>query len=138
MHPPLPAIGRQCTKNFNIPDTNIVIEKGTSIFFSVSGLQSDPKYYESPEKFVPERHSDAGKKDKCFDELPNLTFGLGPRNCIGMRISKLISKIGIISLIRKFKFELADEHKNSCLKSNPRDPFFTTPLNGVNLKVFFR
>lgn len=137
MHPPLTSIQRSCTKDYKIPDSNIVIEKGTMVMFSVSGLHYDPKYYDEPKKFKPERYSDVHKSDKSFIEMPNLAFGDGPRNCLGMRMGKLQSKIGVVLLLQKFRFELADEHKNTELKFNPVS-FVLFPINGINLMAFRR
>lgn len=83
LHPPFPVVTRKCTNNYKIPDTNVIIEEGTSIFMSTLGLQHDEKYYDEPKKFKPERYSDSQKTIKNFEEMPNLVFGDGPRNCIG-------------------------------------------------------
>lgn len=137
MHPPLTSIQRTCSKEYKIPDSNIVIEKGTMVMFSATGLHYDPKYYDEPKKFKPERYSDTHKSDKSFIERPNLAFGDGPRNCLGMRMGKLQSKIGVVLLLQKFRFELADEHKNTELKFNPVS-FVLVPINGINLIAFRR
>lgn len=134
MHPPFGVAGRKCTQNYKIPGTNVVIEEGTLLMFSASGLQYDPKYYDEPKKFNPERFSDERKAGKGFIETPNLTFGDGPRNCLGMRMGKLQSKVAIVLLLQKFKFELADEHKNTELKLHPL-AVVQTPVNGINLIV---
>lgn len=137
LHPPFPIATRKCTNNYKIPDTNVIIEEGTSIFFSTLGLQYDDKYYDEPKKFKPERYSDSQKTIKNFEEMPNLVFGDGPRNCIGMRLGKLQSKIAIVLLLNKFRFELDDQHKNTELKLNPRS-IVLAPINGLNLKVYSR
>lgn len=128
---------RRCTKDYKIPDMDVVIEEGTLLFFSVTGLQYDPKYYDEPKKFKPERNAPDQKANKSFFEMPNLTFGDGQRNCLGMRLGKLQSKIAVALLLRKFRFELADEHKNTEIVLNPlaATPY---PINGINLKVFSR
>ena len=47
------------------------------------GIQHDPEYYPNPEKFDPERFSEANKSKR--RPCTFLPFGDGPRNCIGMK-----------------------------------------------------
>lgn len=54
-----------------------------------------------------------------------------------MRLGKLQSKIAIVLLLHKFRFELDDQHKNTELKLNPRS-IVLSPINGLNLKVYSR
>lgn len=126
-----------CTKTYKIPDTDVIIEEGTTLLFSAIGLQYDPKYYDQPKEFIPERYSNSHTTSKNFVEMPNLVFGEGPRNCLGIRFAKLQPKIAIVLLLRKFRFELADEHKDTELKLDPACVVLT-PINGVNLKVYRR
>lgn len=137
LHPPFPVTSRMCTKAYKIPDTDVTIEEGTTILFTAIGLQYDPKYYDKPEEFIPERYSDPNLSSKSFTEMPSMVFGEGPRNCLGIRFGKIQPKIAIILLLRKFRFELGDQHKNTELKLNPGSVVLT-PLHGVNLKVFRR
>lgn len=77
---------RKCTKDFvyESPETGEQIEilKGDSVRIIMAGLQRDPKYYENPEIFNPERFSEENKLK--IDPGTYLPFGLGPRSCIGM------------------------------------------------------
>lgn len=107
------------------------------VFFTPGGLQCDPKYYDEPKKFKPERYNESETADKGFEEMPNLVFGLGPRNCLGMRLGLLQSKIALILLLKQFKFDLDEQHKNTELKMNPSGVILT-PINGVHLKVLRR
>lgn len=122
-----------CTKTYKIPDTDVTIDEGTTLLFSAIGLQYDPKYYDQPEEFIPERYSES-EAGKSFVEMPSMVFGEGPRNCLGIRFGKIQPKIAIILLLRKFKFELDDIHKDTELKLNPASVVLM-PLNGVNLIV---
>lgn len=79
-YPVLGALNRVCVENYQIPDTEVIIEKGTEVLIPVSGLHWDPKYFPDPEKFDPDRFEDLGKLP-CRDIY--LPFGDGPRNCIG-------------------------------------------------------
>lgn len=65
--------------------------------------------------------------------MPYLPFGEGPRSCIAVRLAKMITKIGIILVLKDFNFELA----GNTLKPPKIDPksFLLTPLDGLELKV---
>lgn len=137
MHAPFGILGRQCVKNYKLPDSDVVIEKGTNVLISVDGLQYDEQYYDQPYKFIPERFDSKRSGDKTFVEMPFLSFGDGPRNCLGLRLGKLQSKLAIIALLQTYRFELAEEHLNKELKFIPQS-VTKCPVNGINLKVFSR
>lgn len=137
-HPPFPALSRVCTKDYKIPDSDIVIEKGTQIIIPSVALHYDPLYFSQPEEFIPERFDETVVKGKHFLDRPLLSFGDGPRHCIGLRLAKIQTKLAIVLLMRKFRFDLGDEHKNKELKLDPRSRVVSAPLNGINLKVSLR
>ncbi|KAI4471433.1 cytochrome p450 [Holotrichia oblita] len=79
-YPPVPFLNRKCGKDYKVPETDLILEKGTSVMISVTGLQMDPDHFPNPEKFDPERFSKENKsKIIPFTFLP---FGDGPRVCI--------------------------------------------------------
>lgn len=67
-------------------------------------------------------------------EAPYLTFGDGPRNCIGLRLGKMQAKIGICILLSKFSFELGANLTSGELKFDP-SAVVRTVIGGVNLKI---
>lgn len=138
MYPPFPGISRICTADYKIPNTSIVIEKGTSVIISSLGLHYDRTYYDEADRFIPERHNESKRLEKSFIEMPNITFGEGARSCIGRRLARLNSSVGLILLLQKFKFQLGDEHRND--KKNKISPtnFIMALENGINLKVVTR
>lgn len=74
---------RKCTKDFefNYDGKKFMIERGKAIWVPVIAIHHDPKHFEDPEKFDPERFSDENRhKIKPGTFIP---FGIGPRNCIG-------------------------------------------------------
>lgn len=79
-YPPLPFLDRVCVANYKIPDTDIVIEKGTRIFVPLMGLHYDPQYFSEPDKFIPERFL---PDNITWPPNAYIPFGEGPRNCIG-------------------------------------------------------
>ncbi|XP_066154468.1 cytochrome P450 6a2-like [Euwallacea fornicatus] len=103
-YPVLPVLPRRCTKSYKIPDTDIIIEKGTMVHIPVIGIQWDPNYYPNPEEYNPENFSP--EKIASRPDFTWMPFGEGPRQCIGMRFGLMQAKIGIVALLSKFKFTL--------------------------------
>ena len=84
----------------------VTIEKGTPILIPVFSLQRDEELYPNPDQFDPTRFSNENRSNKSI----YLPFGDGPRNCIGMRMGKMSTKIGIVSILQKYKVELDERH----------------------------
>ncbi|XP_015114682.1 cytochrome P450 6k1 [Diachasma alloeum] len=99
-YPPLPILDRVADSDYRVPGSDLVIEKGTPVFVSLFGLHYDPKYHENPEKFDPERFSDANKETT---KKAWYAFGDGPHVCIGLRLGLLQSKMGLISILQKYE-----------------------------------
>ncbi|KAB0802340.1 hypothetical protein PPYR_04526 [Photinus pyralis] len=99
---PPPAHLRECTTSYNLPDTNLLIEKGTPVFVPVHGIHMDPEIYPDPEKFDPERFT-----DECIaarHPCAWIPFGFGPRMCIGMKFGMTETKSCIAKLLLNFEF----------------------------------
>lgn len=95
---------RVCNKDYQVPGTNHVIEKGMNIFLPIHAIHNDPEYYPDPDKFDPERFTpEEVQKRNPFTFLP---FGEGPRNCMGLRFGVLQTRLGLISIIRNFRLTL--------------------------------
>lgn len=94
-------------------------------------IHHDPELYPQPERFDPERFSDEQKSGRHpFAYLP---FGEGPRICIGLRFGQLQAKIGLASLLRRFRFEVC-ERTEVPIKVDQINLLYV-PLNGVWLRV---
>ncbi|CAG2056479.1 unnamed protein product [Timema podura] len=100
-YPILPFLDRMTLRDYKIPGTNIVLEKGTSVFIPLLGFHNDPKYFPNPKEFNPERFTLENRKS-----IPNyayMPFGEGPRKCIGMRFGLITVKTGLVHLLSKFE-----------------------------------
>ena len=81
MYPVMAFLDRVNVQDYHVPGTDIVIERGTPVFVSLMGLQTDPEYHINPQHFDPERFS---KDRKChMTPLSYMPFGAGPRSCVG-------------------------------------------------------
>lgn len=67
-------------KDYQIPDTKIIIEKGTMVLIPVYSIHHDPEYYPNPEKFDPNRFSNEEQKKR--DPMTFLGFGEGLRKLL--------------------------------------------------------
>lgn len=83
MYPPLGHINRITTKTYKVPNSDVVLEKGTPIFVSMLGMHYDPKYFPNPNEFDPERFNGENKHNR--PSCVYFPFGDGPHACIGER-----------------------------------------------------
>lgn len=122
---------RETNENYKVPNTEIIIEKGTSVLIPVHSIHYDPDFYPQPELFDPSRfEADKSSSRHPFAYLP---FGDGPRNCIGLRFGKMQAKIGIVSLLQRFKFGVSDQTQIP-LVLDTRSPTLAVK-HGIHLKV---
>lgn len=84
------------------------IPKGATVLVCAYATHHDPRWWENPEHFDPERFD-----PKVVAERPRYTyypFGGGPRQCIGMQFALLEAQLITAILARKFRFRLAPGH----------------------------
>nr|CAI5826719.1 unnamed protein product [Callosobruchus analis] len=108
-YPALPLVTRVCVKDYKIPGTDVVIEEGTKIIVPIAGIHHDDRYYEDPEKFDPDRFTEANKEQR--HPYANLSFGEGPRICIGMRFGIMQTKVGLASILKNYRVSLNEKTK---------------------------
>ena len=91
LHPPAWAIDRQALEDDSFKEYSW--KKGTLIILYIAGLHRNPKYWEQPDSFIPERFDSENAKN--FAYYP---FGAGPRLCIGEHFAMMEMAL----IIRKF------------------------------------
>uniref|UniRef100_A0A1B0GBF4 C3H1-type domain-containing protein n=1 Tax=Glossina morsitans morsitans TaxID=37546 RepID=A0A1B0GBF4_GLOMM len=109
-YPVVPLLPRVCVKDYRLPNSDLILEKGLRIIIPIDAIQNDPEYFKEPEIFNPDRFSSGAmvQQHPTFSFLP---FGEGPRNCFGMLFGKLQTQIGLIVMLRKFHFSTTSETK---------------------------
>lgn len=95
-YPPLPVLFRECTKDYTISETNVLIKEGTKVAVSSLGLQHDPEYFPDPEVFDPERFSPENKER--ISQMSYIPFGEGPMICIGSEFAYKVRFVLLIEL----------------------------------------
>lgn len=104
--PPASITDRLCVKDYKMKNDQgqeFTIEKDTSVWIPIGGFHFDPKYFENPTKFDPERFSDENKHN--INQGAYMPFGVGPRNCIGSRFALMEIKCALYYLLLNFTIE---------------------------------
>lgn len=130
----LPILNRECTKDYQIPGTDTVIDKGTAIVISIHGIHRDPMYFPNPDLFDPDRFSSERKIADNFKEEYYLPFGDGPRTCIGYRMGKMLTKVGLVLMLKMYNFE-ATKFEEPAFDT---DSVSLIAKDGINLKITLR
>ncbi|XP_011164532.2 cytochrome P450 6k1 [Solenopsis invicta] len=124
LHPPVSTIDRYTRQDYKIPNTDVIIEKGTPIYISLYGLGVDPRFWDEPEVYNPDRFVDSKHVSDAY-----MTFGIGPRMCVGMKVGQLHAKVVLALLLKHYEVWQTEENTSYL---DPRSTF-TAAGNGINL-----
>ena len=105
LYPPAYAVGREAIEETEIGGFHV--PKGTQLFAFQWVTHRDPRFFDDPAAFKPERWN--GEMSEQLPKYAYFPFGGGPRQCIGnyfamMEIVLLLATIG-----QRFRFELTEE-----------------------------
>ncbi|WP_289664916.1 cytochrome P450 [Flavobacterium panacagri] len=123
LYPPAWITDRQ-----NLEDDSLVqfkIKKNTLIGVSFYELHRNPKYWENPDEFIPERFLGDQKKESMQYFYP---FGAGPRMCIGTGFAIYEMCLTISQIVKKYVIK----SNNDVVQFNP-----LITLKPVNVEVSF-
>ncbi|XP_072757478.1 cytochrome P450 6k1-like [Anoplolepis gracilipes] len=129
LHPPLPIIDRTAVRDYELPGTGLILEKDSSIYVSINATNQDSKYFINPHDFNLSRLDQI--EDKKFYE--SLAFGIGPRSCIGQRLSMLIMKVALITILLNYTLYY-DTDKKMSLNGNDAIHVFTYAADGLHVQ----
>jgi cytochrome P450 family 6 len=137
-YPIVPLLMRECTEDYKIPDSDLVIPKGMGLMIPVLGFHRDPEIFENPMAFKPERFLNSPNGEGKAKGLFYLPFGDGPRNCIGMRLGKVLTKLGLAIVLSKYSIEFCDKTMADSELKFDTVQFILTPTKTFNLRVMPR
>ncbi|KAM3361219.1 hypothetical protein P3S68_016073 [Capsicum galapagoense] len=97
--------------HYSIEDCNIAgydIPKGTTAYVNAWSLGRNPKYWDRPEEFIPERfiENNIDMKGQNFSLLP---FGFGRRRCPGYSLGIKVVRTTMANLLHGFNWKLAGD-----------------------------
>lgn len=105
LHPPVPLTPKRTTA-----DTQVLgfhIKAGTRVYINTWAIGRDPKIWEEPEKFCPERFEERPieYKGQNFELLP---FGSGRRMCPGINLAMWTVELALANMLLCFDWKLPD------------------------------
>ncbi len=98
LHSPAWAMDRQALEDDRFKDYSW--EKGTLVILYISGLHRNPKYWDRPDDFIPERFDDENARN--FAYYP---FGAGPRLCIGEHFAMMEMALIVRKFYNRYHFQ---------------------------------
>ena len=122
-------------------DTNkepITLPAGTFACIWIFGLHRNPKFWNRPNDFLPERWLDPALKDLGQTSGAYLPFASGPRNCVGQPLAHIVLRTLLARLVHRFEFRddrLDDGLDASMLLKDMQAGFTVLPLGGLTLTI---
>ncbi|XP_030512450.1 flavonoid 3'-monooxygenase CYP75B137-like [Rhodamnia argentea] len=106
LHPALPLLIPR-TPHASCAVGGYTIPKGSNIFLNMGYIHKDPKNWDKPSEFRPERFSeDPSKYDLSGNNFTYMPFGSGRRICAGLPLAERILAYVLASLLHSFEWEL--------------------------------
>ncbi|KAL0808584.1 hypothetical protein ABMA28_013026 [Loxostege sticticalis] len=124
LHPTVSTLDRYPLTDYQIPNTDLVLKKGTPIFISMYGLHGDARYFEDPEMFKPERFD----SDRVVSDA-YIPFSIGPRMCLGVHLGQLHVKVALSMILTEYELR----QKTPDVKMDHRSTF-TAAADGINVE----
>jgi cytochrome P450 len=106
VYPTVSLMNREASEDCKIGDYEI--PAGCAIIMSQWVMHRDPRYFEDPEAFKPERW--AGDLEKQLPRGVYFPFGDGPRFCIGKGFALMEAVLLLATIAQKFQLTLVPDH----------------------------
>ena len=123
---------------FNVPhvstkDTSVAgyfIPKGSHVLLSRPGLGRNPRIWDEPLKFKPERHlKGQGSEVVLVDhELHMLSFSTGRRGCAGVLLGSTMTTMLLARILQGFTWNIPGDASKIDLAESESDLFLAKPL----------
>ncbi|CAO2656425.1 Nn.00g052280.m01.CDS01 [Neocucurbitaria sp. VM-36] len=137
LHPAVPSGVQRET-----PPEGITLPNGTYIpghiiiWMPIHCIQRDPRYFQQPLKFLPERWTDE-QPEAVIDKRAFMPFSTGAYNCVGQKLAMMELRSVTANLIRMFEMSFAEGEDGSTIENKSRD-CFTTNFGKLDVKLTLR
>ena len=133
LYPQPPVLIRRALEPVTLGGYNI--DAGTDFFISVWNLHRNPRIWDEPDTFKPERFPiDAPMPNEYTEEYAYLPFGGGQRKCVGDQFAMFESIVSLAMIMRRFDFELDEKfHPDGECGMTTGATIHTT--NGLHVKL---
>lgn len=128
LFPPAWGLGRQATEDHAFGDARV--QKGGMVICSQWVMHKDPRYWEQPLEFRPERWL---VEDKTRPKFAYFPFGAGPRQCIGEGFAWTEGVLLLATLAQRFRFRLRPG-----FELTTRAAITLRPKEGVPMQILSR
>ncbi len=106
LYPPAWGMARVAIEDMEI--AGYPVAKGSGVSFAQWVVHRDPRWFDAPEEFRPERwDGDLAKRIPRFAYFP---FGGGPRQCIGNTFAQMEAVLILAVIAQRFQFRLVEAH----------------------------
>ena len=126
LYPPAYGLGREAINDCEIGGYHVAA--GTQVFMFQWATQRDPRFYDEPLEFKPERWT-----EDFIEGLPRYAyfpFGGGPRACIGASFAMMEIILCLATIGQKFLLELVPDHPVSIYPA-----MSLRPKDGIKVQV---
>ncbi len=124
LYPPNWMITQQAMQDCEL--AGYPIPAGSGVFMSQWVMHRDPRYFDNPEEFEPDRWVD--DRVKRLPTYAYFPFGGGPRVCIGKSFATIEAVLVVATIAQKFKLTLVPEHPIV-----PRPSISLCPKHGMKM-----
>lgn len=114
LFPPAYLVGRRALEPYAVPNTDYVLPAGTVVLLSQYLLHRDPRFWDAPDAFRPERWLEDGShphRSHAKAGYAYFPFGAGPRICIGEQFAWMEGVLVLATIGRRWRMDLAPGQK---------------------------
>lgn len=141
LHSPATYLSRFCNEPITLDkpkEKKVSFDYGDIVLIPVRSINYNPEFHPDPEKFDPDRFSPENGGAKTYiDQAKLITFGIGPRACVGSRFAVEQSKLAIASLIRNYKISLNPKTPEKFI-AHPQAIIYTLEGSVLDFKPYIR